>query len=217
MGEKLSRDIIIKAVLDTAFARSTGATSLADIANTLHIKKASLYNHFNNRQDLIDQTILSCKEYISEISFIPDNIDAVAKKYTAEAVLKGLVDRYFKMHEKTPLFQIYTFLESEKYFSFEAANIVIEQKKRLVAQTEKVLTALADQVKVKLTHETIPSAAMWFCSGLNDLLNFYLLNRKQLVMENPQSGEGELFTLPQNDKLIEEINTFVDKFVVLIR
>ena len=135
MSEKLTKDTIIKAVLDTAFARSTGATSLADIANTLHIKKASLYNHFNNRQDLIEQTIASCREYVSEISFIPENIDAVAKKYTAEAVLKGLVDRYFKMHEKSPLFQIYTFIESEKYFTPEAADIVRMQKQSLVTQT----------------------------------------------------------------------------------
>ena len=58
---------------------------------------------------------------------------------------------------------------------------------------------------------------MWFCSGLNDLLNHYLLERKQLVMENPQSGEGELFSLPADDKALDEINAFVDKFVVIIK
>ena len=217
MSEKLSRDTIIKAVLDTAFARSTGATSLADIANTLHVKKASLYNHFNNREDLITQTTASCREYVSQISFIPDNIETVAQKYTAEAVLKGLVDRYVKMHEKTPLFQIYTFLESEKYFSADAAAIVTEQKKRLIEQSEKVFAALADEKKISIPKDAVNSCAVWFCSGLNDLITHHLLERKKLVMQNPQSGDGELFQLPADESSMDEINSFVDKFVAIIR
>lgn len=218
MGEKLNKDSVVKALLEASFARSVGATSLADVAGVLGIKKASLYNHFESRKDLVDQTTASCKEYIEQISFIPDNISEVAKKYTAESVLRGIVSRYVKMHEKTPLFQIYTFVESQKYFDAEAADIIMRQKEKLVSQCARALTALADQAKVSLTHETIPAAALWFCSGLNDLLSQYLLERKKLVMQNPRAGEGELFDLPAPDEAeLEKMNAYVDKFVLLIK
>ena len=38
MGKRLSQEDIIRALLDTAFFKSAGATSLADIADKLGIK-----------------------------------------------------------------------------------------------------------------------------------------------------------------------------------
>src|SRR5574344_1456175 len=217
MSEKLTKDKIIEAVLNSSFYRSTGATSLTDIANELHIKKASLYNHFNNRDDLLAQTTASCAEYIRAITFIPTDVDAIAKKYSPETVLKGIVNRYFKMHEKSPLFQIYTYVESQKYFNAYAAAIVTEEKEKIVHQTEKVLLALADEGKVILTKASAQFAAQWFCSGVNDMLNLYLVERKQVIVKNPASGEGELFTLPADENVFEKVDLFVDQFVTLIK
>src|SRR5574344_2140747 len=194
MSEKITKDKIIEAVLNSSFYRSTGATSLTDIANELHIKKASLYNHFNNRDDLLAQTTASCAEYIRAITFIPADVDAIAKKYSPETVLKGIVNRYFKMHEKSPLFQIYTFVESQKYFNATAAAIVTEEKDKIVRQTEQVLLALATEGKVVLTKSSSSYTAEWFCSGINDMLNMYLIKRKQIIMCNPAAGAGQLFT-----------------------
>ena len=106
MGEKITSDKVIRAFLDAAFMRSEGGTSLADISDILKIKKASLYNHFENRDDIVEKTLDSCSDYLGAITFIPNDIASVAKKYPAETVLKGIVSRYVKMHEKSPLFQI---------------------------------------------------------------------------------------------------------------
>lgn len=217
MSEKLTKDQIIEAVLNSTFYRSTGATSLTDIANELHIKKASLYNHFNNREDLLAQTTTSCAEYIKAITFIPADVESIANKYSPETVLKGMVNRYFKMHEKSPLFQIYTFVESQKYFSTEAAAIVNDEKQKIITQTEQVLLALAAKGKVVLTKTTAEYAAQWFCSGVNDLLNLYLVDRKQIIVKNPAAGEGELFTLPADENSLETIDSFVEQFVSFIK
>ncbi len=216
MANKLSQEEIIKALLDTSFDKSTGSSSLTDVADLLHVKKASLYNHFNSRNDLITRTTEYCREYIEEINFIPDNLGEVTKKYSAETVLKGIVNRYCKMHEKTPLFQIYTFIESQKYFDAEAALIVKEQKQKLIAQTQTVLNYLVDAGKLSLSSDKVSTTALWFCSGFNDILNQHLLERKQLVMKNPRSEEGGLFTLPPDEEALKTINEFVEKFVSLI-
>lgn len=217
MTEHLTKDDIIKAVLDASFYKSTGATSLTDIANELHIKKASLYNHFNNREDLLAQTTASCGDYIRAITFTPPDVDAIAKKYSPETVLKGIVNRYFKMHEKSPLFQIYTFIESQKYFNADAAAIVKEEKDKIIKQTVQILLALAEQGKVILTKNSASYAATWFCSGVNDLLNLYLVERKQVIVKNPASGEGELFSIPVDEHAFDAIDMFVDQFVSLIK
>lgn len=216
MSEKITKESIIKSLLDTAFYKSAGGTSLSDIAESLGIKKASLYNHFENRSDIIEQTTSSCAEYLKSISFIPAEIENVAKKYPVETVLKGIVSRYVKMHEKAPLFQIYTFVESQKYFDIKTAQIIKEENEKLESQTEIVLECLLNLEKIKITKEQIPGISKWFCAGINDLLNRRLLERKQAVVQNPKSGEGELFTLQSDDKGIDEINRLVEQFSRLL-
>ncbi|MCH5291175.1 MAG: TetR/AcrR family transcriptional regulator [Treponema sp.] len=216
MPEKKTKDEIIRALLDTAFFRSTGATSLSHVATQLSLKKASLYNHFNSRDDLLAQTMQMCASYIDEITFIPKNTAYVAQKYSAEVVLKGIANRYFKMHEKAPLFQVYTFVESQKYFVAEAADIVKKEHQKLIDQTKIVLEALRAKKKLSLRAEQIPAAADWFCSGITDALNRYLLERKQVIMHNPATGEGELFSVPVDEQMLKTAETFVHNFIVMI-
>ena len=48
--KNISQDKIILSFLSSAYEKSSGATSLADVADSLEIKKASLYNHFENKE-----------------------------------------------------------------------------------------------------------------------------------------------------------------------
>lgn len=212
MGDKITTEKVIRALLDAAFIKSEGSTSLADISDILHIKKASLYNHFESREDIVEKTVASCSDYLAAISFIPADIASVAKKYPADTVLKGIVSRYVKMHEKSPLFQIYTFVESMKYFHKGAADIVESQNKKLVDQTEKTLRELIKAEKISIIEERIRPASKWFVAGMNSLLSDYLLERKQEAMSNPTPADGELFQLEPNEKGIERINFLVEEF-----
>lgn len=217
MADKITKDEIVKAVLKTTFYKSTGATSLADIANELGIKKASLYNHFEGREDILNYTVESCASYIEEINFKPGDIDTITKKYAPEIVLKGMVNRFYKMHEKVPLFQIYTFIESMKYFNPRAAEIVKLEKQKLITQTEEVLNAMISVSKINITSMDVKSAATWFCSGIINFLNMYLLERKQIVINNPADGEGELFSLPSDEKSFSEVDYYIEQFVTSLK
>ncbi len=214
---KVTKSDIIRALLNESFMRSTGATSLKDIADKVGLKKASLYNHFESRDDLVKQTFESCAEYIQAITFTPRDIDSVAKKYPPEVVLKGIVNRYFKMHEKAPLFQIYTFIESQKYFCTEACDIIKNENKKLTDQTKLVLKSLASFDKIKLPEDKIDGSVSWFCAGIKEMLDEYLMERKQVVMNNPAAGEGELFSLPSNEGSLDRIDSFIDYFVATIK
>lgn len=216
MADKITSDKIIRAFLDASFMRSEGSTSLANIADILHIKKASLYNHFESRDDIIEKTLESCSDYLAAISFIPENITSVANKYPTETVLKGIITRYIKMHEKSPLFQIYTFVESMKYFNNRAVEIIEENNKKLIEQTVKTLIELKKFGKISLTEDKMKNIAKWFVAGINNLLSNYLILRKQVVMKNPQTGDGELFQIEPDEKSIEKINILVEDFCKMI-
>ncbi len=216
MAKKLSDEDIIRALLNVAFYHSTGQTSLGDISNVLGIKKSSLYNHFENREDLIQKTTESCEEYLVSVNFIPNDYTNVAKKYPIETVFKGIATRFFKMHEKSPFFQIYTFVESQKYFDQNAAKIIIEQKEKLISQTQKMLEALKNQNKIHIEKEKFYSVSTWFVSGLKDLISVQLLKRKGIVLKNPETGDGQLFTLKEDEESIEKINNFVEDFCKLL-
>ena len=212
MGKKISQEEIILALIDISFFKSTGATSLSDIAERLGIKKASLYNHFDSRDAILSEAFKFCADYLSEINFLPPDLEAVTKKYSAASVLKGIINRYFKMHEKRPLFQIYTFVESQKYFSKPAAEIVSAEQARLYEQTEILFKSLMNNGKIFLPEAYKSGCIQWFLNGVSTLLSNRLMQRKRMIVENPSGEEGELFPLPVDDSVLEEIDRLIDDF-----
>ncbi len=216
MADKITKDKIIKSLLETSFYKSAGSTSLSDVAESLGIKKASLYNYFDNRNDMIEQAFVCCAEYLNSLSFIPTEIQNVTQKYPVATVFKGIVSRYVRMHEKSPLFQIWTFVQSQKYFDKKACEIVQSQNKKLQEQTQIVLESFYALKKIGIKQEQIIPVSKWFCSAFNDLLSLRLLDRKQRILQSPKSGVGELFTLESDDKGIERINELVEQFCRLL-
>ena len=215
MAKGLSRDVIIKSVLHAAFIRSPGGISLSDVADDLNVKKASLYNHFFSREDIMESTLDFCGKYYSSITFSPPDLDSVAQRYSAETVFKGVVDRYVKMHEKLPLIEVYTFVQSQKYFSKKAAFIVQNELKKITSQPEQILEALLKNQKINVQEKSIPACAKWFCSGVSSILCDYIIAKKQLIMDNPESGEGELFSLPADSSSLEAVEKLVSDFCAL--
>lgn len=218
VGEKITKEKIIRAVLDSAFAKSTGSTSLADISEKLGIKKASLYNHYESRDAMIEDTVEYCADQLRKTSFIPADMVTTAQKYPAETVFKGLVNRWFKMHEKEPLLQIYVFVESEKYFSNQAAAIVTETRNKLITQTSAALSALADAQKITPMDEaTTKNQATLFVSTVRDLLDTYLTEKKVQIRSNPETGADTLFSAPAEEPDYGEIDRLVEQFCIALR
>lgn len=203
LSEKITQEGVIRAFLDASYKKSCGAASLSDIASQLGIKKASLYNHFESREDIITKTLESCASYMEAISFIPENMDGVAKKYPADTVLKGIAGRYIKMHEKSPMLEIYTFLESQKYFDPQAKEIVSAESRKLVQQTITVLTSLEKNGKISAQEDRIHSAAVWFCAALTDLMKTHMILGRHTPEENRKDVQ---------EKHLEQINHLIEYF-----
>ena len=210
--EKVTREKIILAFLDSCFAKNAGGTSLSDVADRLGIKKASLYNHYESRDAMVEDCIRWCGDYYRKTYFIPTDIESISQRYPAENVMKAIVNRWFKMNEKEPLIQIFSFIESEKYISTQAAKIAQETREKLVNQTKQALRSLANAGKIiDLEENDLETLSKMFASLTISSLDEYIVAKKIEIRSNPESGEGSLFESKGDSdfsKVDELVNTF---------
>lgn len=203
----ISREKIISAFLFCAFDKNVGVTSLQDIAEYLGIKKASLYNHFAGRDEMYEATLNYCRDYCEKLSFIPENfmkLDLFQKKTLVE-VMNSLIRRYIQMYETEPLFQIFAFVHSEKYFNKEAADIAERELQKLEYGISQIFLIYCNDKKVGLSPAELDCAVKWFSSAFMQQIDSYIMNKKEIVRQNPECGAGSLFALPTDDSILEKI------------
>ncbi len=210
MNKGISRETIILSFLYSAFYKSAGETSLNDIATRLSIRKPSIYNYFESKESLVEHTINYCSTYMQSLTLIPSEITTVAQKYPLSTVFKGIVNRYYKMHDKSPLFQIYTFMKTQKYFSLVISQNIEEHNERLTKEVLDMLKTLdaCGKIRKDCVSENI---ALLFYSILMEQLDEYLLERKMNILKNPTESGG-LFPLPNASVALKKAHTKMDDF-----
>ena len=213
--KNISQEKIIQAFMASAFDKSAGASSLADVSEILEIKKASLYNHFESRDAMYAATIAYCAKEIEAVGFLQEKtLEGIKGGKTAPSVVfKKLITRYFELFENEPLFQIYVFVHSEQYFNLEALKIVEGENNRLCDAIKDLLAEFAAAKKIaKKTDKELKDAAAQLAAIIIQHRDFYIAARKETVRQNPDSKAGGLFALPTDEaalgrtlKLIEAV------------
>ena len=203
--KNISQEKIIQAFLTSAFDKSAGGTSLADVADSLEIKKASLYNHFDSREAMYAASVEYCKNQIGAVEFLlPKIADSLAdKKITLEGAFKKLISRYFGLFDSEPLFKMYVFVHSEQYFNADCLKIVQAQSEKMTEDIKK-LFGNAKEMK---------DLAQDCASLILQQLDAYIAVRKETVRQNPESGAGSLFELPSDNNIINRTVKLVEAFL----
>ncbi|MBR4790138.1 MAG: TetR/AcrR family transcriptional regulator [Treponema sp.] len=212
--KNISQEKIIQAFLTSAFDKSAGATSLADVADSLEIKKASLYNHFESRDAMYDASIAYCSEQISKVEFLTQKVLETVNsgKSTVQAAIKKLISRYFSLFDSEPLFKMYVFVHTEQYFNVNALKTVQNQIEKI---SEDIKTLFATCIKDKSEKE-IKELASACTSLILQQLDAYIAVRKETIRQNPETGAGSLFELPSDNNIINKASRLVDAFVTSV-
>ena len=200
--KNISQEKIIQAFIASAFDKSAGATSLADVSEGLEIKKASLYNHFESRDAMYEATMAYCAQEVSSIRFLEEKTLESIKggKVAPAAVFKKLITHYFELFENEPLFQIYVFVHSEQYFNLEALKIVEGENNQICDSIKDILTAFVAAKKLaKKTEKELKDIAGEIAAVLIQHRDSYIAARKETVRQNPDSKAGGLFALPTDE------------------
>lgn len=211
--KNISQEKIIQSFLASAFEKSAGATSLADISDSLEIKKASLYNHFESKENMYSSTLELCGKEINLVSFLSDKtIDSIKNgKTTLLSLLKRLITRYFNLFETEPLFQMYVFVRTEQYFNLDALKIVRAENEKITDELRKIFQAFMDIEKIQSCSEKeLKEKSAAIASIIIQQRDFYIANRKEIVRQNPESGAGTLFALPTDDEAVNKAIKMVE-------
>lgn len=189
--KRISRDKIITAFLMLSFDKSAGAVSLSDIADSLGVKKASLYNHFSSREEMYVATVDFCAEYLKNISFIENG----------NSDFRKLILQYFRSHTMEPLIQIYSFIHSEKYFNETATAAAEKHYQKIFSEIKQMLPEKSENV-VQIISTLIA-----------ENLDSYILQRKDSIRKNPEQVAGSLFELPFEESVQEKLIALVTEIL----
>lgn len=213
--KNISQEKIINAFLFSSFDKSAGATSMADIAEYLGIKKASLYNHFESREIMYEKTLNYCKKSLNSFTFLPEKFITpdLFQKNTIYEVFNSLIKRFIQFHEVEPFFQIFTFIHSEKYFNKTASEIVDEQLFSIELGVSQILLRYCVEEKLSLTPSEIDSAVKWYSSCLMNQIDQYIMHKKEIVRQNPECGAGSLFALPTDEEALNRIFELSENYI----
>ena len=215
MADKITVDKVIRAFLDASFMRSEGNTSLADIASILHIKKASLYNHFESREIMYEKTMNYCKRSLGGIAFLPEKYITpdLFENNSIFEVFNNLIKRFIQFYEDEPFFQIYTFIHSEQYYNKDAASIVDDEIFRIELGVSQILLRYCVEKKLELTPGEIDSGVKFYASALMQQIDSYIMHKKEIVRQNPECGAGSLFALPTDEEALNKIYSLSENFL----
>ena len=164
------KEEILLSTLDLASKYGLKSLSMSQIADSVGIKKPSLYNYFNSKEELIKEMY----EYIRNKSkqdianFILDNIN----EKSSYDILYNSVMNYKKMVLNEDMFKFYSVIYSERTTNNEASKIVIEETNKMINATKKIFEFLKE--KNKLFIDDIEMASITFSMTIHSLIDYEL-------------------------------------------
>lgn len=164
------KEEILLSTLDLASKYGLKSLSMSQIADSVGIKKPSLYNHFSSKEELIKEMYEyirnKSKQNISNI--ILDNIN----EKSSYDILYNSVMNYKKMVLNEDMFKFYSVIYSERTTNNEASKIVIEETNKMINATKKIFEFLKE--KNKLFIDDIEMASITFSMTIHSLIDYEL-------------------------------------------
>ena len=167
------KEEIIYATLELAAEYGLKSLSMSQIAEKVGIKKPSLYNHFESKEILIKEMYQFIREKSKEGIHL-DNIDysAYLEKYNAKEILTQSVLSYKKMVTDEKMYNFYKVIYSERTINSDAAEILVEETKKMITATKNLFYVLQKNNKINI--DNIDVAAMSFAMTIHSLIDYEL-------------------------------------------
>ena len=162
---------IINATLELAAENGLGTVSMQQIADKIGITKASLYNHYSSREQIVDAMYEYLREASKQRAGIGDvDYDELFDGRSLRDILYGAVENYRRISTDPQMFLFYKVIMSERSINSTAAEIMAKETKTMINATKTLFYAL--QVKCKADFVNVDSAAISFAMGIHALLDY---------------------------------------------
>lgn len=162
---------IIEATLKLASAHGLGTVSMQQIANEVGISKASLYNHFSSRDEIVEAMYESLRAISKEKSGVGKvDYDSLASAKSLKEILSGAVNSYRKIVSDPNLLLFYKLIMSERSINTAAAEIMVKETKTMIDASKALFYAL--QVKGIADFKDADAAAFSFTMAVHSIINY---------------------------------------------
>ncbi len=181
---KNRKEEIVYATLDLAAENGLGSVSMQQIANKVGITKASLYNHFSSKEEIVTAMYEILRSASRRKNLVaPLDYDRLTPDIPLSVILTGAIDTYRKMVNDPEMFRFYKVIMSERAINPAAAEIMVKETETMIHATKTLFYAL--QVKGIAFFENVDTAAFSFAMTVHSIID-YECDRKQMGMESDQ-------------------------------
>ena len=165
------KEEIIEATLALAAENGLGTVSMQQIADKVGITKASLYNHFSSRDEIVNAMYECLRKASREKAYIgKTDYDMLDGDLPLEEILSGAVHSYIRIVSDPRMFLFYRIIMSERTISREAAEIMAKETKTMIDSTKALFYAL--QVKGIADFGNVDSAAFSFAMAVHAIIDY---------------------------------------------
>ncbi len=188
---KNRKEEIIRATLELAATHGLGSVSMSMIAEKIGIRKASLYNHFTARDEIVEAMYQYLRNQAKEKSNMAamSYEDMFAGRGAIE-VLQMVVDNYIRMNLNGDMEIFYKVIYSERCISPMAAKIMAEETAKMIEASRQLFVRMQGQ---KLLHfRDIDQSAANFALTIHGIIDY----------EMDQKIAGD-----------EQVNSMMDKYL----
>jgi len=165
------KEEIVYATLKLAAEKGLGTVSMQQIADKVGITKASLYNHFSSRDEIVDALYTTIRDASKERASIGVvDYDKLTSKGTMKEILSTAVLSYKGVIQDPQMFQFYKIIMSERAINPNASEIMVRETRTMTDATEKLFLSM--QKRGLSDFKDIKSAAFSFAMGIHSILDY---------------------------------------------
>ncbi len=162
---------IIMATLELAAENGLGTVSMQQIASKVGITKASLYNHFSSRDEIVEEMYVVLRDMSKRKAAVGGiDYDKLGTEVTLKDILMGAVSSYRSMVNDPDMFLFYKVIMSERTINNVAAEIMVKETETMINATKSLFYAL--EVKGKAHFEDPDAAAFSFAMAVHAILDY---------------------------------------------
>ena len=162
---------IIHAALELASENGLGTVSMQQIAEKIGITKASLYNHFSSRDQIVEAMYASIREASKQRAGIGAvDYDQLTEGRSLSDILNSAVENYRKIITDPQMHLFYRVIMSERSINRTAAEIMVEETRTMINASKMLFYAL--QVKRIANFQNADTAAVSFAMTIHALLDY---------------------------------------------
>ncbi len=162
---------IIQATLELAAENGLGTVSMQQIADKIGITKASLYNHFSSREQIVEEMYELLRDASRKKADIGSiDYDHLTADLPLEQILTAAVNTYRDMVSDPQMNLFYKIIMSERSINPTAAEILVRETKTMINATKTLFYAL--QVKKIADFINVDTAAFSFAMAVHAILDY---------------------------------------------